>query len=95
MRVCSDKRPPKRRTKYSPRQQTIPQTSALPRIITRAIRFGHEAGEISIGKDTGLQDKPIFKPIPARKSTQSVLSRGGGRQGGAAAPPRDNIGATG
>src|SRR5690242_17177977 len=98
MRVCSDRRPPRRRTKYSARQQTIPQTSALPRIITRAIRFGNAAGRISIGKATTAA-KATFKPIPARKSTRSVLERVlEGRSGGkaeAAVGPRDNVGATG
>src|SRR5215831_17362439 len=48
MRVCSESRPPKRRTKYSPRQPMIPQSSPLPRRITRAIRFGNEAGRVSM-----------------------------------------------
>ena len=74
MRVCSESRPPKRRTKYSARQQTIPQTRPKPRTITRIVRFGNEAGRISIGNDTTAA-KATFKPIPARKSTRSVLER--------------------
>jgi hypothetical protein len=62
----------------------IPQSSLLPRVSmrairfgneTRAIRFGNEAGRISIGKDTTAGAKSTFKPIPARKSTHSVLER--------------------
>ena len=74
MRVCSESRPAQRRKKYSVRQPAIPQPSPARRSSTRAVRFGNEGGAISIGQNKDLQQL-IFKSIPARKSTQSVLLR--------------------
>lgn len=50
MRVFSDSLPPKRRNRYSDRQPVIPQDRPQPRTMTRASRFGNEAGAISMGK---------------------------------------------
>jgi hypothetical protein len=52
----------------------IPQSSPLPRIITRAIRFGNEAGWISIGNDTAgpNQHSSLFP----QESPREAFSRG-------------------
>jgi hypothetical protein len=42
-----------------------------------------------------LQDKSIFKPIPARKSTRSVLDEAAATNLSPALQLRDNVGATG
>lgn len=69
----------------------MPQTRALPRIITRAIRCGNEAGRISIGEDTTAA-KATFKPIPARKSTRSVLPEAAAGKPGRIQPERQLLG---
>src|SRR5260221_13149155 len=75
-RFCSESFPPARGNIYSARQQMIPQSKPPPRTITRAIRFGNEAGAISIDKISWLASKPYSSLFPQESPRRGVLIKG-------------------